>query len=65
MHKAAKDAFSKINGKIPKIKELNSEYGQILSEKKKSYAEYRRAKEEMKKYQTAKYNIEQFLKKEE
>lgn len=65
LHKAAKDAFSKINGKIPKIKELNSEYGQVLSEKKKSYAEYRKAKEEMKKYQTARYNIEQFLKKEE
>ena len=65
LHKAAKEAFSKIDGKIPKIKELNAEYDQILSEKKKTYAEYRQAKQEMKEYQTAKYNIEQFLKKEE
>ncbi len=65
LHKAAKEAFSKIDGKIPKIKELNAEYDQILSEKKKTYSEYRQAKQEMKEYQTAKYNIEQFLKKEE
>ncbi|NLT47081.1 MAG: relaxase/mobilization nuclease domain-containing protein [Clostridiales bacterium] len=65
LHKAAKEAFSIIDGKIPKIKELNVEYDQVLSEKKKTYAEYRQAKQEMKEYQTARYNIEQFLKKEE
>ena len=65
LHKAAKEAFSKIDGKIPKIKELNAEYDQVLSEKKKTYAEYRQAKQEMQEYQTAKYNIEQFLKKDE
>ena len=65
LHKAAKEAFSKIDGKIPKIKELNEEYAQVLADKKKTYAEYRQAKQEMKEYQTAKYNIEQFLKKEE
>ncbi len=37
----------------------------MLSERKKTYAEYRQAKQEMKEYQTARYNIEQFLKKEE
>ncbi len=65
LHKAAKEAFSKVDGKIPKIKELNEEYAQVLAEKKKTYAEYRLAKQEMKEYQTAKYNIEQFLNKEE
>ncbi len=65
LHKAAKEAFSKIEGKIPKIKELNAEYDQVLSEKKKTYADYRRAKQDMKELQTAKYNIEQFYKKEE
>lgn len=65
LHKAAKEGFSKIDGKIPKIKELNEEYERVMSEKKKTYAEYRQAKQEMKEYQTAKYNIEQFLKKEE
>lgn len=65
LHKAAKEAFSKIQGKIPTIRELNLEYEQVLQEKKKTYAEYRRAREELKDYQTAKYNVDQFLQKEE
>lgn len=65
LHKAAKEAFSKIQGKIPSIRELNQEYSEALSEKKKTYAEYRKARQEMKDYQTAKYNVDQFLKKEE
>ena len=44
---------------------VNAEYDQVLSEKKKTYADYRRAKQDMKELQTAKYNIEQFYKKEE
>lgn len=64
LHKAAKDAFSKIEGKIPRIKELNAEYERILSEKRKAYAEYREARQEMKDYQTAKYNIDRFLERE-
>ena len=65
LHKAAKDAFSKIKGKIPTIKELNAEYAQVLAEKKKTYSEYRQARQEMKDYQTAKYNIDRFLQNEE
>lgn len=65
LHKAAKDAFSKIKGKIPTIKELNAEYAQVLAEKKKTYSEYRQARQEMKDYQTAKYNIDRFLQTEE
>jgi len=65
LHKAAKEAFSLIKGPIPKIKELNEEYGRVLKEKKQTYADYRKARQEMKDYQTAKYNIDQFLKKEE
>lgn len=65
LHKAAKEAFSKIEGPIPKIKDLNEEYGNVLAEKKKTYAEYRKLRQEMKDYQTAKYNVDQFLKKEE
>ena len=65
LHKAAKDAFSKIKGKIPTIKELNAEYSEVLGEKKKTYAEYRQARQEMKDYQTAKYNIDRFLQTEE
>lgn len=65
LHKAAKDAFSKIKGKIPTIKELNAEYAQVLAEKKKTYSEYRQTRQEMKDYQTAKYNIDRFLQTEE
>ncbi len=64
LHKAANDAFSKIEGRIPRIKELNAEYERILSEKRKTYAEYREARQEMKDYQTAKYNIDRFLERE-
>ena len=64
LHKAAKKAFSKIEGRIPKIKELNAEYEQVLAEKRKAYAEYREARQEMKDYQTAKYNIDRFLERE-
>ena len=37
----------------------------MLREKKMTYAEYREAQREMKEWQTAKYNIDQFLKTEE
>ena len=60
--KAAKDAFSQIEGTIPKIKDLNQEYNEVLQEKKKTYSEYRQARQDMKDYQTAKYNVDQFLK---
>lgn len=65
LHKAAKDAFSQIAGSIPKLKDLNEEYAAVLKKKKLAYAEYRQAKEEMKEYQTAKYNVDQFLRNEE
>lgn len=65
LHKAAKEAFSKIKGKIPTIKELNAEYSEVLGEKKKTYTEYRQSRQEMKDYQTAKYNIDRFLQTEE
>lgn len=65
LHKAAKDAFSKIKGKIPTIKELNAEYAEVFMEKKKTYAEYKQARQEMKDYQTAKYNVDRFLQTEE
>lgn len=65
IHKAAKEVFDRINGKIPKIKELNEEYAKVLQEKKDNYSGYKKARKEMKDYQTAKYNIERFLEAEE
>ena len=38
LHKAAKEAFSKLpDGKIPKVKDLNEEFVRLLSEKKAAY----------------------------
>ncbi len=63
LHKAAKEAFSKLpDGKIPKVKDLNEEFARLLSEKKAAYSEYRKAKSEMREYQIAKQNVDSFYK---
>ena len=47
-HQAAKNAFDEMGvKKLPKVKELQTEYAKLLEEKKKTYAEYRRSREEM------------------
>ena len=66
LHKAAKEAFSNLpDKKIPKVKELNAEYAEVLAKKKSAYAEYRQAKKEMQDYVTAKHNIDAFLRAQE
>ena len=48
LHKAAKAAFDEADlKKLPKVKDLNVEYSELLSQKKAAYPEYRKAKEEM------------------
>ena len=48
LHKAAKEAFNERNlKKLPRIRDLNAEYAQLLERKKKNYAEYRQKKEQM------------------
>ena len=43
LHKAAKEAFSKLpDGKITKVKDLNEEFARLLSEKKITYSEYKK-----------------------
>ena len=45
LHKAAKEAFNERNlKKLPRIRDLNAEYAQLLERKKKNYAEYRQQK---------------------
>ena len=61
LHKAAKEAFSQVEGRVPKIKELNQEYSELLQKKKEAYAKYRKVKEENKDLQMAKHNLERFL----
>ena len=61
LHKAAKEAFSKLpDGKIPKVKDLNEEFARLLSEKKAAYSEYKKIKKEIRDYQIAKQNVESF-----
>lgn len=63
LHKAAKEAFGNLQtDKLPKIKELNEAYADILKQKKELYAEYRQVKKEMQDYVTAKHNIDFFFK---
>lgn len=63
LHKVAKAAFSDLPmERIPKVKELNEEYAEVLAKKKELYAEYRQVKKEMQDYVTAKHNIDAFLK---
>ena len=68
IHKAAKNAFSKlpneqkIGGKLPTVKQLNTEFGEVLAVKKKTYSEYREAKQNMQDYVKATHNIDEFMK---
>ena len=47
--------------KLPKVKDLQAEYSKLLEEKKKTYAEYRRSREEMRELLTAKANVDRVL----
>ncbi|MCR0649509.1 relaxase/mobilization nuclease domain-containing protein [[Clostridium] innocuum] len=65
LHQAAKNAFDEMGvKKLPKVKELQTEYAKLLEEKKKTYAEYRRSREEMRELLTAKVNVDRVLKME-
>lgn len=65
LHKAAKEAFGKQEVKIPKMKDLNAEYVEVLTKKKKAYSEYRKAKSEMQEFVKAKHNIDLFMREEQ
>ena len=66
LHQAAKNAFDDMGvKKLPKVKELQTEYAKLLEEKKKIYAEYRRSREEMRELLTAKANVDRMLKMDE
>ena len=65
LHQATKNAFDEMGvKKLPKVKELQTEYVKLLEEKKKTYAEYRHSREEMRKLLTAKANVDRVLKME-
>ena len=58
IHKAAKKAFDEHGVKrIPKVKDLNVEYARLMTEKKQTFAEYRKARNEVKEYLIVRENI--------
>lgn len=58
LHKAAKQAFDELGvKKIPKVKDLNEEYAELLSGKKTAYAEYRKLRDEAQELLIAQSNI--------
>lgn len=65
LHKAAKTAFNELGMKnLPTVKTLQSEYAELITQKKKSYELYRSTKKEMQKVLTAKANIDRLLQNE-
>ena len=60
-------AYFKANNitKLPSPKKLEIEYAQLASEKAKFYEQYKEAKEELLKLQTAKQNVASFFREEE
>ena len=66
LHKAAKKAFDELGvQKLPKVKELQTEYAELLADKKKAYAEYQQARQEMQEILTTKANVDRLLGTEE
>ena len=62
LHQAAKEAFNELNvKKLPTIKELQTEYAQLLADKKKAYGEYRQARAAMRELLTVKNNVDRVL----
>ena len=62
LHKAAKAAFDKAGmKKLPKVKELDAEFAELLTKKKAAYPEYRKARDEMQHLMKAQKNVELFF----
>ena len=62
LHRAAKAAFDDAGlKKLPKVKELNAEYAELLAKKKAIYPAYRKAREEMQPLLRAQNNVELFF----
>lgn len=62
LHKAAKKAFDEQGmQKLPTIKKLQNEYAELLVQKKRDYAAYRQARDEMRELLKAKANVDRIL----
>ena len=62
IHQAAKKHFDQLGlQKLPSVKLLREQYAELLTQKRKAYAEYKRAREEMKELYNVKSNVSQLL----
>ena len=62
LHKAAKTAFDEAGlQKLPKVKELDAEFEELLIKKKAAYPDYRKARNEMQELVRAQKNVERFF----
>ena len=62
LHQAAKKAFDGLGlKKLPTVKSLQAEYAALLAEKKSAYADYRRARDEMKELLTVRANVDRLM----
>ena len=62
LHKAAKAAFDEAGlQKLPKVKELDVEFAELLTQKKAAYPDYRKARNEMQELVRAQKNVERFF----
>ena len=62
LHKAAKAAFDESGlQKLPRVKELDAEFAELLTKKKASYPDYRKARDEMQELVRAQKNVERFF----
>ena len=65
LHKAAKAAFDELGvKKIPKVKDLNAEYAELMASKKQAYAEYRKIRDEAQELAIAERNLSTLYKME-
>lgn len=66
IHKAAKKHFDQLGlTKLPPVKLLREQYAELLTQKRKAYAKYKQACEEMKELYNVKSNVSQLLNIEE
>ena len=62
LHKAAKKAFDELNlTKLPTVKSLQTEFAELLTQKKAAYAQYRTTRDEMRELLIHKANVERIL----
>lgn len=62
LHKTAKAAFDEAGlQKLPKVKELDAEFAELLTKKKSAYPDYRKARNEMQELVRAQKNVERFF----